>query len=233
MIDRLRTRLIVFFALIIGAGSLPAALGEESPFSLFKLNGVESACLIPRLTSNGNAFWGRSRVGAAGGAALTDGEARQAYDCVREAMARSYARSGVKAAQTYSGWQRFSSAPYPSATHGNRYVNNYANAIAAPYYGRYENAGVLPAGSILAKDSFVVNDNGRVIFGALALMQKMPPNSATPPGNWRYTLILPDGRLFGSSDADEAEKVRFCQSCHAALKNTQDSLFFIPQQYRR
>ena len=52
-------------------------------------------------------------------------------------------------ALNFRRWQRFNAAPYKSATHGNRYVNNYANGPAAPSYGTgdWRYAMIMPDGS--------------------------------------------------------------------------------------
>ena len=62
-------------------------------------------------------------------------------------MIAGYRLSGVSAARNFPRWQRYNSAPYRSATHGERFVNNYANAPAAAY-GRFEAAGIMPAGAV-------------------------------------------------------------------------------------
>lgn len=52
-------------------------------------------------------------------------------------------------------WTSFSA----TATHGDTYVNTYANQRAIAY-GKAEKAGTLPEGSVLAKDSFELTDRG-------------------------------------------------------------------------
>ncbi len=47
-------------------------------------------------------------------------------------------------------------------------MNNYANARAVAYE-KAEQAGTLPEGSVLAKDSFEVTDRGDVLTGPLTL----------------------------------------------------------------
>jgi hypothetical protein len=147
-------------------------------------------------------------------------------------MREGYAKSGYTPAAEYMDWQQFTTGPYLSRAHMKRYVSNYANKIAAPYYGRYEQSGKLPVGSALAKDSFVISKGGRVIFSALAIMEKMPPGFNPAGGDWRFTLVLPDGRLFGSTHADDEYTVEFCQKCHVDAGADRDFLFFMPKKYR-
>ncbi len=75
-------------------------------------------------------------------------------------MTASYAKAGVQTVSGYTGWTRVNTAPYQSATHGSRYVNNYPNKNAAPRYKTFEKAGPMPVGSVLAKDSFAVRPDG-------------------------------------------------------------------------
>ena len=109
---------------------------------------------------------------AAGGTELTDAEAVAAYDCLLNELKAAYAKSGNDIAVSYADWPRYSKQSYQSGTHGGRYVQNYANAKARAY-GAYENAGQMPSGAVLAKDSFGVKAGGRVSPGPLFLMEKM------------------------------------------------------------
>lgn len=203
---------------------------EKSPFYDFKQNGVETYCTVPRLGVSPR--FGNTDIAPNQGATITDAEAQQAYACIRDAMLEGYLESGYPAVAEYQDWRRFSTVPYASRAHSTRYVHNYANRIAAPYYARYEQSGRLPEGAMLAKDSFVVTRDGRVVYSALAIMEKMPPGFNPSGGDWRYTLILPDGRLFGSTGDRDAYTVQFCQECHQDAGEDRDFLFFMPKRYR-
>jgi hypothetical protein len=176
----------------------------------FKSAGVRSECKLDRIAAGGEAI-------------LSDDEARRLYDCVRAAMALAYAKAGLAAAD-YQSWPNTATAPYRSLVHARRYVNNYANEIASAY-GAYEAAGALPVGSIVAKDSFSVND-GRVVFGPLAIMEKVAA------AEWRYTMVMPDGWVFGTTGGVGDANVAFCADCHRAVADP-DPLYFVPPRYRR
>ena len=105
-------------------------------------------------------------------AALTPERASDIYRDIRNQMASGYRLSGNAIARNFTRWERFNSSPYRSATHGHRYVNNYANA-SAETYGLYEGAGTMPPGAVIAKDTFYVSDSGGVFPGALMIMEKM------------------------------------------------------------
>jgi hypothetical protein len=146
-------------------------------------------------------------------------------------MTAAYAKSGLAVATGYSEWRRYSKNAYVSETHGSRYVQNYANAEAKAY-GAFENAGVMPAGAVLAKDSFTVQADGRVSVGPLFVMEKMAAGFYDDSDDWRYTMIMPDGQVFGTTKGEGSAKVEFCIGCHVSVAPEVDSLLFMPEAYR-
>jgi len=163
---------------------------------------------------------------------LSREDAEATYQAIQAEMAQGYGLSGVPGSRRYTAWQRFNNAPYRSAQHGERFVNNYGNAAAASY-GRYEDAGTMPVGAILAKDSFTVTAEGHVYAGALFLMEKMPAGFRPETKDWRYSMILPDGSLYGTTDGAGDDQVTFCADCHRAAGDDRDHLFLIPEDYRK
>ncbi len=161
---------------------------------------------------------------------LTAERAREIYRDIRDQMIRGYRLSGDSSARNFPRWDRFNTAPYRSATHGERFVNNYANARARSY-GRYEQAGTLPPGAVVVKDTFYVSRSGGVFPGALMIMEKMPAGFDASTGDWRYSMIMPDGSLFGATGGENADAVGFCADCHA-LAARHDYLFFVPEDFR-
>jgi hypothetical protein len=149
-------------------------------------------------------------------------------------MIQAAAVTGMAAtiAQDYQGWERLNTAPYVSATHGSRYVNNYPGPEAAEAYGQFEEIGAMPAGGRIAKDSFTVSPDGRVAVGPLFSMEKMPEGFNPASADWRYAMIMPDGSLFGVTNGPGSQNVQFCAECHAIVADTQDSLYFMPEEYR-
>ncbi|MDH3241466.1 MAG: cytochrome P460 family protein [Alphaproteobacteria bacterium] len=146
-------------------------------------------------------------------------------------LLHAYQKSGHAAATASAKWRRYNHVSYPSSTHGGRFVNNYANARASKY-GGFENAGKMPKGAVLAKDSFSVTKAGGVSVGPLFLMEKMGAGFSKASGDWRYTMIMPDGSVFGTTNGKGSAKMKFCAECHAAVGETQDHMFFLPAEYR-
>ena len=159
-------------------------------------------------------------------AELKPSEALSIYQSIAVELSRGYAASKDKVAKTYRKWRLFNSAPYRSATHGNRYVNNYANEKS---YGKP--GAVMPPGTVVAKDSFTVTADSAVFGGALFLMEKLTPGASPENADWRYVMIMPDGSILGDSTGENPDQVTFCHDCHKA-KADEDYLFFLPEAYR-
>jgi hypothetical protein len=150
-------------------------------------------------------------------AELTPRKAGEIYAIIRSALQAGYSRSGSATAGAYQGWRRFNTAPYLSASHGNHYLNNYVNEIGAAAYGRYEKAGKLPVGSVIAKESFSMTRSGEILLGGLFVLEKMPAGFNYARGDWKYTFIQADGTLFGETHGKGAKRVEYCIGCHLAV----------------
>jgi len=223
-------------ALIVGLVTAFATAGvahaQATGAARFKLSGVVTDCVVPRISEAAPADT-PAEVGPSGGEVISDEEAIAAYRCAKADMVAAYAKTGDPHARDYIDWETFSTTPYVSATHGNRYVMNYANAVGAEEYGKFEEGTELPPGSVLAKDSFVVNARGEVVINSLSLMEKMEAGFNPDFGDWRYTMILPSGVTVGTTKGAGSAHVAFCAGCHVAVDETQGSMFFVPKRYRR
>ncbi len=165
----------------------------------------------------------------AAAAELSGAEAATTYDKIAGGLRAGYAKSDHPVATAYFTWNRYNKVPYVSETHGGRHVNNFANDLAKAY-GRFEKAGVMPEGSVLAKDSFRLTPQGEAQPGPLFLMEKMAAGFSPDSADWRYTMIMPNGAVFGTTEGRDAAKVQFCADCHGGSEN--DSLFFLPEEQR-
>ena len=68
---------------------------------------------------------------------VEDEEAEAAYNCIKAKLAAAYGKSDEEGAKDYQAWKRYNVTAYPSGTHGNRFVNNFANDVGNAY-GKYE-----------------------------------------------------------------------------------------------
>ncbi len=164
-------------------------------------------------------------------AGLSGADALTIYNRILDDMVAGYRLSGLPFVDRYRTWRRYNTVPYRSAQHGERYVNNYAND-AAKSYRHFEASGEMPAGSVLVKDSFAVTKRGDVFSGPLFVMEKMPAGFNLVSRDWRYTMIMPDGSLFGTTSGEGSERVGFCATCHKLAGHQNDHLFYIPERYR-
>ena len=158
-------------------------------------------------------------------------EAERVYAELKNDMAQRYQLSRLPAASEDQGWTRYNRVPYRGAGHGRRFLNTYANELGRAH-GRFEKAGRLPVGSVVAKDSITVTDDGVTSPGPLFLMEKMADGFNYVSGDWRYTMIMPDGSVFGTTKGEGAERVEFCIPCHLAAER-HDHLHFLPKRFRR
>ncbi len=128
------------------------------------------------------------------------------------------------------GWDEFSTQSYKSYTHGGRFVTNRANDVAAAGYDTFEDGGAMPVGSVLAKDSFAVTAQGMVQAGPLFVMEKMPSGFDEASQDWRYTLVMPNGQIVGTTNGAGSGNVAFCIECHVYAER--DSMLFMPEEFR-
>lgn len=59
---------------------------------------------------------------------------------------------------------------------------------------------------------------------------RAPYLSATHGG--RYTMIMPDGSLFGTTKGEGGDRVQFCITCHEGTAAEHHQMFFVPPAYR-
>ncbi len=162
---------------------------------------------------------------------LSPAEAEALYQGIAATTVRGYALSREPAAKRYRRWRRYNTAPYRSAAHGNRYVNNYGNAKAGGY-DTLKPGEKMPLGAVLVKDSFTVGTDGIATAGALFIMEKLARGTAPDQGDWRYVMVMPDGSYFGDSRGQNQAAMAFCHGCHGA-QSDRDGLLFVPEGYRR
>ncbi|MEP0943762.1 MAG: hypothetical protein ABJH20_18815, partial [Rhizobiaceae bacterium] len=74
-----------------------------------------------------------AHVAVANPADLSHAEANAIYDKLQTKLDELYAPAELELIKNYQSWKRYNSAPYISATHGQRFVNNFANEIGKDY----------------------------------------------------------------------------------------------------
>ncbi|MGE0284414.1 MAG: hypothetical protein AB7P20_27885 [Rhizobiaceae bacterium] len=126
-----------------------------------------------------------------------------------------YDASGHIFARDYTNWERRDAAPIQSPPHADRYVAVYANERAttqSPFLSK----GKPQLGAVIATPSFSVAQDGAVSAGPLVLLEKMQRGFLTYAGNWRYTVIAPDGQIVAVSKSLHHDDLPFCKTCDDA-----------------
>lgn len=163
-------------------------------------------------------------------AVLSKEEALRVYSELMDQMDKGYASSRLGIISDYQNWPKYNDAPFVSATHGERYVNSYANKIARAH-GTLKDGEKLAAGSVLAKDSMTVTVENHIFPGALFVMEKLPEGGSPQTADWRYIMVMPDGSLFGDTTGYQSKAVVYCHDCHEAVAS-RDFTFYVPEDYR-
>lgn len=135
----------------------------------------------------------------------------QLYDCIDDALVEAYGREGDAVGSVYRDWQVTSTGAFVPGVHGDRALITYANDIAFDDYVQYRDEGdfSMPVGSVLAKESFSIRDNGEPRVGPLFIMTKVAEGEADEFGNWVYSAVRANGAPMGISQ-------NFCHDCHVA-----------------
>lgn len=156
---------------------------------------------------------------------LTDEQIVELYDCIKEKMRTGYAKGGNEWAAAYPEWGATATQPVAPGPHGNRFLNTFVNEIGHAEYIKFsEERGPMPTGTVIAKESFNVNKKNAVRRGPLFFMEKVAAGDADEFGNWKYSVVQPNGKPGKISQ-------KFCHDCHGAFSE-QDSLGYPDEDYR-
>ena len=154
------------------------------------------------------------------GNALTGGEAQAVYDCLEEDLAAGYAKGDkrwipAEYVRDYRSWTSASTFPAAPGFHGERFLLTFVNPVGAEQYLKYEDEGVtMPAGTVIAKESFSVNDQGKASPGPLFLMEKAPAGASPQTNDWYYMMVAPSGQ------PQAVPVAQACHACHAGLEGS-------------
>ncbi|MEL6570319.1 MAG: cytochrome P460 family protein [Pseudomonadota bacterium] len=140
------------------------------------------------------------------------------YACVVDDLAAGYATEGHEIGSVYRDWTPTATGPYNPGPHGERFLNTFANDVAAEQYNQYAFGEFeMPVGSVLAKESYKLRDDGTPRRGPLFIMTKVAAGGeAEEFDNWVYSAVQPNGKNMGV-------KQSFCHNCHQAFAD-QDSM---------
>lgn len=126
---------------------------------------------------------------------------------------------------SWDDWKSFnnvSPGPWISKTHGQRFVEIYANDIALE---SYKTPGApLPVGSILVKPSWENTDGVPGAEGPLFIMEKREAGFAPDSDDWFYAFQWPNppekwaAKIGTNVDwRSPSEKIEYCSDCHDVI----------------
>ncbi len=155
---------------------------------------------------------------------LTEDQVVALYDCIKAKMAEQYSSQGDAVGGEFRDWAATATRPAVAGPHGNRFLNTFANDIAAEQYLKFEEEDfTMPVGSVLAKESFALK-NGKARVGPLFIMTKLAEGEAPDAQDWRYDALQPNGKVMKI-------KQSFCADCHLGW-DYRDSLAYPLEEVR-
>jgi len=148
------------------------------------------------------------------------------YDCMKDKLTAAYTKQGNKIGENYRNWTVTGTRPGVAGPHGARLLLTFANPIAAEQYLKFEDEGVvMPAGSVLAKESIKIHKKKqKAVVGPLFLMTKVKSGELPETNDWRYDAIAPSGKPMKI-------KQSFCHDCHLGFAD-QDYLGYPLEEVR-
>lgn len=148
------------------------------------------------------------------GSALTYEDAKSLYDCIESDLHAGYNKGGkgwipAEYVKNYVNWKPAATAPAAPGFHGNRFLYTYVNDIGWDAYTDYkdEDASV-PAGTLIAKVSFSVNDAGEPKAGPLFFMEKAEAGASPKSDDWYYMMVSAGGQ------PQAINVMTACVACH-------------------
>lgn len=140
-------------------------------------------------------------------------EAQKVYDCIAEKLHEGYATGPkgwipVDFVDNYRSWTKASTVPAAPGFHGGRFLVTWVNQTGASEYLKYAENPTMPAGSVLAKESFSVNDEGAVVLGPLFFMEKVDAGTSPETDDWHYSMVSPTGK------PQAVNVISACSECH-------------------
>ena len=148
-----------------------------------------------------------------------DDEVAALYACVVDDLEAGYGAEGHEVGAVYRTWGAGATGPAVPGVHGERFLNTFINEVGFEQYIEYAYGDdfAMPVGTVIAKESYKLRNDGTPRLGPLLIMTKVEAGTeAEEFGNWVYSGVQPNGKTMGV-------KQSFCHDCHSAYAD-QDSL---------
>jgi|GEM_PF-467569 len=163
---------------------------------------------------------------------MTNADAHAVYLCMADKLSVGY-MTGDKRwiprefVEGYRTWTPASTLPADPGFHGERFLFTYVNETGAEEYTKFADEDVdMPVGSVIAKESFSIDDNGKAKPGPLFIMQKAAEGASPRTGDWYYMAVAPSGAPMG------VNVYTACNECHQAYEDS-DYMAYPEEDVRR
>ena len=151
---------------------------------------------------------------------MTHDDAQAVYDCLAGAMQDGYLEGDKRwipraFVAEYRNWTAASTLPADPGVHGGRFLFTWVNGTGAAEYVRFaDERGAMPAGTVIAKESFTVSEDGKAKPGPLFLMQKTAQGISPRTNDWYYMAVQPNGTPMA------VNVFTACNECHSAYSDS-------------
>lgn len=159
-------------------------------------------------------------------------EAAKIWHCINQELVAGY-KAGDKRwipaefVNDYRGWKAASDFPAASDVHGERFLVTFVNPVGEAEYMKFQETGTkMPEGSVLVKESYTVNEQGKVTHGPLFIMQKVAEGVSPVTGDWYYMAVTAQGEPM------TMDVVTACSTCHQERFGKRDGMGY-PQPAAR
>jgi len=148
------------------------------------------------------------------GSDLTYDDAQKVYDCLKDDLHAGYMQGDkrwipAEFVADYRSWTPASKVPANPGFHGGRFLFTYVSKPGDTEYLKFKDEDVnIPAGTVIAKESFAVNDQGQVQKGPLFIMQKVEAGKSPETMDWYYMAVAPNGASMN------VPVMTACNKCH-------------------
>lgn len=144
---------------------------------------------------------------------MTYEDAQKVYECIGENLHAGYAKGAKRwipadYVNDYRSWKLVSRMPANPGFHSNRYLVTYVNDVGADAYMDYAEDPTIPAGTLIAKESFDITDDGKVRPGPLFLMEKVEAGKSPETNDWYYMMVAANGT------PQAVPVMTACNTCH-------------------
>ncbi|MEQ8603522.1 MAG: cytochrome P460 family protein [Marivibrio sp.] len=167
---------------------------------------LRAACLASVAAGVGLAVLGADRAHAACDvdkprAEMSYEDAQAVWECLKDDLYAGY-NAGPKRwipkafVEDYRDWGLASTLPADPGFHSGRYLLTYVNETGFDAYTEFAEGDdvTVPAGTVIAKESFTVTEDGAARKGPLFFMQKVEAGVSPETDDWYYMMVAPGGQ---------------------------------------